>query len=270
MNIRAIDWNEAWKRQQSRNFDDGCNRSYWDKRAPSFARSAGNSPYVEQFLQLLELEPDWRVLDVGCAAGTLAIPLATQVRQVTGVDISPVMLDCLQGRCGEQGIDNIRTVHASWGDDWDQAGIIPHEVAIASRSLVVPDLRAAIENLNRFATRRVYISTPAGGGPLDRAMFQAIGRPFRSGADYIYVYNLLYQMGVHANLRFITYQENKTYPDQEAVLKSLRGKIGELLPQEEQTLRDYVERCFVCCQGRWQRAEPRIVRWAVMWWDREP
>jgi hypothetical protein len=180
------------------------------------------------------------------------------------------MLDCLQSTCRERGIDNIRTVNAAWLDDWDQAGITPHEVAIASRSLVVSDLRAAIETLNRFATRRVYLSTPAGAGPLDRAMFRAVGRPFNFGADYIYVYNLLYQMGLHANLRFINYREDRSYPDKEAVLDSLRGKIGALLPQEEKALHGYVEQSFVCREGRWRRAEARTISWAVMWWDRQP
>lgn len=268
MDICTIDWNEVWKQKKPQGFDARAVEDYWDRRAPSFAQGAGRSPYIKPFLQMLDLESDWRVLDVGCASGTLAIPLASRVRQVTGIDISSAMLDCLKASCREKDIDNIRTVNASWMDDWRQADITPHEVAIASRSLAVPDLRGAIEALNSFATRRVYISTPAGGGPLDRDMFPAIGRPYPSGADYIYVYNLLYQMGLHANLQFITYREDKSYPDKTAVLASLRGKIGALLPGEEKALKDYIDRSFVCRRDGWQRAVPRIVRWAVMWWDR--
>jgi SAM-dependent methyltransferase len=268
MDIRAIDWNEAWKRQQSGVFDDGWNRAYWDKRAPHFAMSREGGPYVERFIELVNPEPQWRVLDVGCGSGTLAVPLASRVREITALDISSVMLDSLRVRCEQHEIDNVAPVRASWTDDWQSLALEPHDVVIASRSLVVSDLRQAIEKLNRFALRRVCISTPAGEGPLDPAMFRAIGRRRRFGADYIYVYNLLYQMGLQANLHFITYRENKSYRDKDSVFTALRCRIGELLPQEEKILREYIDSAFSCRDGRWRRIVPRTVKWAVMWWDR--
>lgn len=268
MDICAVDWNKVWKDMKNRPFEGDRAADYWNSRAPAFAQDSLTSPYVEQFMRLLSLEPGWRVLDVGCAAGTLAIPLAPRVRQVTGIDISPAMLDGLRSACHRYGVDNVRAVNASWTDDWNAAEIMPHEVAIASRSLIVPDLRNAIERLNRFATRRVYISTPVGDGPLDHAMFRAIGRQCRFGADYIYVYNLLYQMGMQANLSFITYRENKSYSGKEHVFTSMQSRIGDLLPQEETALREYIDRSYVCREDRWRRAAPLIIRWAVMWWDR--
>lgn len=267
MDIRTIDWNDVWKKRQSRVCDDDRDRAYWNKRATTFATTAYCGPYVERFVDIVNPEPHWRVLDIGCASGTLAVPLAGRVRQVTALDISPVMLGCLEATCRRQGIANIRPVQASWTDDWDRLAIEPHEVAIASRSLIVPDLRQAVEKLNRFATRRVCISTPVGSGPLDPGLFRAIGRPGHFGADFIYVYNLLYQMGLHANLQFINYPEHRTYEDKAAVLAAMRDRIGELLPQEEKAMREYVDRTFVCREGRWERVEPRIIRWAVMWWD---
>jgi SAM-dependent methyltransferase len=269
MDIRAVDWNKVWKDLKYRPLEGERVANYWNSRAPDFVRNNSTSPYVEQFMRLLSLEPGWRVLDVGCAAGTLAIPLAPRVRQVTGIDISPAMLDGLRSACRRHGLDNIRTVNTSWTDDWEAAGILPHEVTIASRSLIVPDLREAIEKLNRFTTRRVYISTPVGGGPLDHAMFRAIGRPCRFGADYIYVYNLLYQMGLHASLSFITYREDKSYADREAAFSAMKGRLGDLLPQEERALREYIDRSYVRHEDRWCRAVPMVIRWAVMWWDRD-
>jgi SAM-dependent methyltransferase len=267
MDICAVDWNKVWKDMKSRPYEADRVVDYWDSRAPVFAQESNTSPYVEQFMRLLSLEAGWRVLDVGCAAGTLALPLAPRVRQVTGIDISPAMLQGLRSACRRHGLDNVRAVNASWTDDWEAADIIPHEVAIASRSLIVPDLRAAIERLNRFATRRVYISTPVGDGPLDHAMFRAIGRSCRFGADYIYVYNLLYQMGLHASLNFITYRENKSYPDKETVFSAMQSRIGDLLPQEETALREYIDQFYVRREDRWRRAVPLVIRWAVMWWD---
>ncbi len=267
MDIQAIDWNEVWKNRQTRVYDDEQNQAYWDGRARSFALTTDGGDYVARFLEVVKPEPEYRVLDVGCAAGTLAVQLASRVHQVTALDISPMMLDRLQATCKQRGIQNIQPVQASWTDDWDRLAIEPHDVVIASRSLIVPDLRQAIEKLNRYAIRRVCISTPVGVGPLDPVMFQAIGRPCNFGADYIYVYNLLYQLGINANLHFIAYQENRTYQDKDAVVTAMRHRIGELLPQEERALQEYVDRTFVCREGTWQRVEPHIIRWAVMWWS---
>lgn len=266
MNIQAINWNEVWKTQRTRVYDDGQSQAYWDSRARSFALATDGGPYVSRFLDIVRPEPEWRVLDVGCAAGTLAVPLASRVRQVTALDISPVMLDCLRSSCQQGGIQNIQPVQASWTDDWDRLAIEPHDVAIASRSLIVPDLRQSLEKLNRFAMRRVCISTPVGPGPMDLAMFKAIGRRSPFGADYIYVYNVLYQMGQQAHVDFISYQDDRSYQDTDEVFKGLQRKIGDLLPQEEQALSDYIRASFACRDGRWYRREPLTICWAVMWW----
>lgn len=266
MDIQAIDWNEVWKKKRTRVYDDGQNQTYWDGRAPSFALATDGGPYVAKFLEVLKPEPDWRILDVGCAAGTLAVPLASRVCQVTALDISPIMLDCLQSTCLKRGIQNIRPVQASWTDDWDLLPIEPHDVAIASRSLIVPDLRESLEKLDRFATRRVCITTPVGSGSMDPAMFKAIGRRSPFDADYIYVYNLLYQMGAQAHVSFISYQEDRSYQDLDEAFRALQSKVWNLLPQEEKALRDYIRRSFVCRADRFYRRDPLTICWAAMWW----
>jgi SAM-dependent methyltransferase len=267
MDICAIDWNEAWKEKLTSSFDAIGAEEYWDRRAPAFARPESGGPYVEQFLRLLSLQSDWRVLDVGCGTGALTVPLAPLVGRITALDISSAMLDSLRTACRHQNIRNVHTVRASWTDDWRKLDIEPHEVVIASRSLIVPDLTRAIDTLNRFALHRVYISVPVGDGPLDPALFQAIGRPWRRGPDYIYVYNLLYQMGIHANLAFITYREDKPYPDLMAAMTGLKNRTGDLLPSEEASLKKYIDQTFECRDGRWQLRDARTIRWAVIWWE---
>lgn len=270
MDLPLIDWNEIWRKQQPRTFDEERNRSYWNKRAKTFSRPENVSPYVDRFLNLLQPEPHWRVLDVGCAAGTLAVPLASRVCQVTGLDISPHMLAALQETCRAQNIQNIRPVEASWNDDWQSLGIEPHEVVIASRSVIVPDLRQAIVKLNRFATSKVCIAIPVGTGPFDPLLLRAIGRPSRCGADYICVVNLLYQMGLRASLNFITYEEESGYQDEAEAFRAHQRRLGELTADEEQALRQYLRTGYIRRDGRWQRADPLRVSWAVLAWSPVP
>jgi SAM-dependent methyltransferase len=268
MAIPSIDWNEVWCATHEMKHTPVRDSKFWDKRAPSFTRHASGSDYIGQFLDIMKPEPSWSVLDIGCAAGTLAVPLASAVGIITALDYSKIMLRLLDERCWEQGIPNIRIVHGRWEDDWDALGIGVHDAAVASRSLVMDDLRGAIEKLSRYARRRVLVSTLVDDGPFDRRIFEAVGRSFQPGADYIIVYNLLRQMGIYANIAFTTHCEVKTFQDAEEALSSMRWMIHEMTPEEEVRLKAHLEKTLVRVNGGWQMPYRHLVRWAVMWWDK--
>ena len=72
----------------------------------------------------------------------------------------------------------MKTIHADWDDDWSAAGAAVADVAIASRSLDVRDLRAALHKLEAFARRRVCVSLPADGLLYPQLLaHEAVGRP---------------------------------------------------------------------------------------------
>ncbi len=269
MNLPDIDWNEMWRRVQVEKRPALRNLKSWDKRAPDFARHVAASEYVGQFLRIMKPEPHWTVLDIGCAAGTLAVPLAPSVQRITALDPSTVMLSLLKDRCREQNIRNIKIVNGRWEDDWDQLGIGIHDVALASRSLVTDDLKAAIDKLQRHARKRVYISTLVDDGPYDRRIVEAVGRKFCHGADYILVYNLLRKLGIFANVSFTTSRHEKTFTDIEDAINSMRWMIREMTSDEEKRLRKYVAKTLVRENGGWRMPYQQIVRWAVLWWEVE-
>ncbi len=51
------------------------------------------------------VEPGWRVLDIGCGTGALAVLLARRGAQVVGVDIAPSMLAIAARRVREAGLE---------------------------------------------------------------------------------------------------------------------------------------------------------------------
>ena len=269
MHLPNIDWNVLWRESHAGQFKPSRDPGFWDKRAPEFAKHAKSGNYPRQFMAILNPQPEWRVLDIGSAAGTLAIPLATQVKAVTAVDPSARMRELLQARCQQEGIDNIRVVGGRWEDDWDALGIGVHDVAIASRSLIVEDLQSAIEKLQRHASRRVVLSAMVADGPRDRRIIEAAGREFTNGADYIVVVNLLRQMGIYANLTFTCSDLARTYRDVEDALGGMRWMLPELTANEEDRLRNHLARTLVRENGHWKLPYRRVVRWAVIWWDKE-
>lgn len=268
VDVKAIDWNRMWQAKLAFRNSPRRDASFWDGRASSFAK-ATETDYVDHFLAIMKPNAHFSVLDMGCGSGTLAVPLAKLVSSVTAVDFSREMLSVVRKRCEVEGIHNIKTIHGQWEDDWGKLGINTYDVAIASRSMVVNDLQSSILKLNAAARKRVYIVTVAGEGPRDRRLFDAIGRPFDSGPDYIYNYNILYHMGILANVAFIEEIRNRTYESFEEAVESMQWMFDDLTFSEQEKLTAYVKEHLIFCDGTCRLSYANVVRWAVMWWEKE-
>lgn len=268
MSEHQIDWNAAWTRAREEH-PRKRDASFWNKRAPSFSKHVLESNYEKHFLEIMQPQPTWSVLDVGCGCGTLAVPLAGRIASVTALDFSWDMLTILQQRCQDAGIKNLTAIHGSWEDDWNTLGIGTYDVVIASRSTVVEDLSGALVKLDRAARQRVYLSAMVGDGTNDRRIYNAIGRPLKRSPDYIYVYNLLHQMGIYANVSFITGRDWKSYATIDEALDGMRWMLDELLPEEEKRLRNYLAAELIPYHGELRLPAPKVVRWAVISWEKE-
>ena len=261
----AAAWNQAWLAARQRT-GRRRGRESWDQRAPAFARDAGKSGYAGRLLELLRPEPDWEVLDVGCGAGTLALPLASRVRAVTAVDYSSRMLELLGERCAAAGVANVTPRLGAWEDDWAGLGLGRYDLAIASRSLTTDDLRGALQKLDAAARRLAVVVAPVGEGPIDGRVFAAVGRPFVAGPDYLYAYNLLHALGRYASVTFVENTDARRYPSREAAVEGLLWMIADPTDAEVARLRAWLDRELVPADGGWRLARPRTVRWAVLTW----
>lgn len=269
LNELALDWNERWKKAAAKRWQrTEDHSSYWNRRAPSFGERSNDSAYARALLAAMAPEPGWSVLDVGCGTGSLAIPLAHQVRAVTAMDFSEGMLEQLSKRTQDLGLTNLRTLHAAWEDDWDAAGVGTHDVAIASRSLVVDDLEAALVKLDRAAKRKVFITSIVGDGPRDRRALEAVGRPFQKGPDYLYVYNLLHQLGIFANVTILDTDGTCTFGSAEEAREYYEQTLHPLEAAERARLITYLAKELAPQGGRWVLRNREAIRWALIWWSK--
>jgi len=242
---------------------------FWDQRASSFTEHDKGSGYADAFMKIIEMKSDWTVLDVGSAIGTLAIPLAGKAESITALDFSGKMLELLRQRCKDSGIDNIRTVHGRWEDDWNSLGIMRHDVVIASRSMPLGSARTAVAKLNEYARKRVYVVVAAGEGPRDGRIYAAIGRELNPPSHYGEINLLLAQQGLSAGNAFISYEDTSSYENHDQAFESLKRSIPEISAQEEEKLKSFLRQNLVRKDGRWKLYPVREIRWAVIWWDKE-
>lgn len=242
--------------------------AFWDMRAPSFSKHAKETGYAEAFINMVKPDKSMTVLDMGCGGGTLAIPMAALVKEITAVDFSGKMLDIVKSGCEAHGIENVRTVKCSWTDDWAAAGLGNYDIAISSRSLAVDDIRAAAEKLNAAAKKRVYISTVVGNGPIDRRVYEAVGRELPAALDYVVIYNILYQMGIYGHIDFIEESHARSYDTYDEAFASTRWMFQNMTSEEEFKLAEFMKAHLIQRDGKWTTDYSVKNKWALIWWDK--
>jgi SAM-dependent methyltransferase len=238
------------------------------------ARDAGSS-YASDFIAAMELRPGESVLDVGSGAGTLALPLARAGHPVCALDFSRGMLDELERQASEEGLRNIVTVQASWDDDWRAAGVAAADVAAASRSLEVPDLRAALLKLDVFARRRVCVTLPADGMFYpDVLAWKSVGRRPKQRVDDAAAIDTLRGLGIAPEIRMITHDSSRGFESLAAARAFLLQTVAPRDEQEAAAMDRYIAahlREAAADGGRavWTHDEPIAVRWAFLAWGKE-
>ncbi len=264
-----IDWNKLWREARNKKTWHGKTKADWNKRAAGFAKRHIGSKYVRDFIARLSLNREMTVLDVGAGPGSLAIPLAGRVKSLTAMDFAPQMLEILQQRAKEEGLNNIKTIEGAWEDDWQALGIVPHDLVIASRSMSVDDLAGALKKLNNFARCQVVIGDRVGSGPFDPSLFTAIGRKFEPGPDYIYTINILYEMGIHARVDFIDLSPAQTYNTRQDAIDSCRWMFDDLTATEDEKLAQHLAgRLQQDNNGQWILINEVCPKWAMISWTK--
>lgn len=92
----------------------------WDSEASRWAEMADVSVENNGFLQLLDrlgaLNPQARVLDIGCGAGRFTVAVARCCKEALGIDLSEAMISEAQKRAHHAGLTNTRFICGAWQD----------------------------------------------------------------------------------------------------------------------------------------------------------
>lgn len=278
--LLETDWNAEWKTLQAarRSPDDPA---FWDARAKHF-QPRETHPYARDFLTLADLRDGERVLDMGCGAGSLAIPLAQNGHPVLAADFSPRMLDALDEGIKYYGLEHLVTpLQLAWDEDWSTAGVAPKsvDVAIASRSIATSDLEAALLKLNRSARRRCCITLVATASPrYDTHIMHAIGASVTNSRDYVYAFNILVSLGINPEVRYIDSPRRDTFDSLEDGVADFTRMLEGGNENRVAALRTYLAAHMIANphagepgpkgkpQGRYMLDHVRLVRWAFIAW----
>lgn len=135
-------------------------KDYWNKRAATFTRYA-TEDYELWLMDLLSPAMGETILDMGCATGTLALPLARAGHHVHACDFAEAMLAILDQRATAENLP-ITSHLLAWDEDWSLAGLGENSVdcAFASRSLMSDHTLSRISKLDATARVKAAVVVP--------------------------------------------------------------------------------------------------------------
>jgi hypothetical protein len=135
------------------------------------------------------------------------------------------MLDFLQERAKAERITNIASVNALWED----AVVIPHDIVVAYQCLIMPDMHSALEKMDSLAKKHVYLFRFANRRTHLRNLWELLcNEPYRSNPDYIYIVNILHQMGIFADVKIFDHTSVAVYDSVGQAILSVKSNLGPL------------------------------------------
>jgi len=220
--VEEIDWADRWgwlvadRAAAAKGHNDP---RYWDRRAPTFARST--QARSDAFLDVVApyLSPRKTLIDVGAGAGRHAVPLAERLEWVTAVEPSEGMRAQIPHR------DNMTVVASSWED----AAVAPADLLICSHVLYgVEDPVPFIAKMETSARERIFIMLRE--SPM--AHLGAVVRERMLGEEprlprFSDLFMLLMQMGIAPDVRFTSYPNPQRYAGIEEALADCQAMIGD-------------------------------------------
>ena len=239
--LLSADWNGEWMRLQAgrRRADDSFE---WDKRLGIFVHWR-LPPTPEILLSCWRLSGE-SLLDMGCGAGSIAIPLAQAGHPVIAADFSPAMLGTLDAGIEYYGLeDRITPLELAWDDDWDLVGPVAKavDVAFASRSVTTNDLKGALAKLDRTARRRCAVTMVANSSPrYDLHVMNAIGASVTRSNGFVYAFNILIQMGALPQVTYFESPRRDTFDSLEAGVADFSRMLEHGNEDKIDRLRDYI------------------------------
>ncbi|WP_407454426.1 class I SAM-dependent methyltransferase [Methanobrevibacter sp.] len=264
-NPNDVDWLGFWAEKLSTKVDKD-----WDKAAPGFFKRTRKDDYQAALFDKLILDENDVVLDVGCGEGSVTIPIAKRVKKVIGIDSSPKMLEYLEKRADENNITNIETILKPIEEiSYEDIGDV--DVVVCSRSLngIIPIDKVLLE-LDKIANKYVFITV---FGPenkkIEKEFDKEIGIKTEDFPDYNYFFNILFNMGIYANVERFDLNNYREYDSIEDAMENGKFRIDLYSDEEKKLLKKYLERILAYDKETKKYYNIRDkADWIMVWWKK--
>jgi ubiquinone/menaquinone biosynthesis C-methylase UbiE len=217
-----------------------------------------------------------KVLDIGAGTGAYTVPLSRLTSHVTVLEPSHDLREVLATSLAKAGVTNVSCIPRRWEDVSPDELDGPFDIVIAALSLTMPDIRPALEKMDRVCSGKVYLIWPVGVTVREQNYREAWplihGEPYVPGPGADVLFNVLYQMGICPEVQVYREDYEETFSSLNRAVEFYRPKYNASSPKKEMALRKYLGRKLdrtaegLVCRGVSTLA---LISWDV-WVNRVP
>jgi pyruvate-formate lyase-activating enzyme/SAM-dependent methyltransferase len=245
-------WQEQWKQQRLARLAVPKKKSphnFWnDKKRleDNFIKNLDSwRKEAEEKISAMGIQDGARVLEIGAGTGTLAVPLAAHGCDVVAVEPAEAMRDALVMYEKHQQVRPIMVIPKPWEDVEPEELGASFDVVIAHYSLMITDIGDAIRKMQSVCTGQVHLFwflTQPYTARLNTALWPKVrgvefpGEPTADG-----LWQMLYTMGIYANLTVEHGCEPAYFPAIDDAVKDFSKRLDCTTPEQERAVREYCE-----------------------------
>jgi len=205
---------------------------------------------------------------VGAGSGRYALPLAPLVRELIAVEPSAAMAEGLWAGVAERGIANLRLIERRWEEvQGERADVVLCAHVLYPIAEVVPFIRA----LDAAARWRCVLAlrVAPSDGVLRQAWLDIHKEEPRYDPALIEAYNVLWELGIHANVQIVPSEPQLHFPGRSEALAWARGMLW--LGQDDQgdaMLWRHLERLLAPGPAGTLMLPTGTAKSTIVWWEK--
>ena len=208
---------------------------FWERRAKNYHSSTKETVTSDPlFLKLRQVvTPHTTVLDVGAGTGRFTLALAPYAQHVTAIEPNAAMLNYLQQDAAEEKLSNISSLLTSWQD---APADLKADIVVCSHVLYpIWDVDTFVAKL-RAATQRacyIYMRAVHFDSATSSLWKHFHGDERRPAPGYIHALDVLFEMGMYANVEIVRMPGGLRYPTLDFATEELLEQL--ILSDDEHT-----------------------------------
>lgn len=211
---------------------------FWDRRAQRFHSTTKDAVMHDPLLGRLQdvVTAQTSVLDVGAGTGRFSLALAPSVGHITAVEPNAAMLGYLRHDADEQGLTNIATLQSTWQD---APGNLAADIVICSHVLYpIVDIEPFLAKLIHATDHICYIYMRATSiDALTSHLWKHFhGDERRLPPGYIHALDVLYEMGIYADVEVVKLPVILSYPSFDVAVEEVSEQL--ILPGDDATRKE--------------------------------
>jgi len=273
-------WRDRWQQQKcARSAATGNSpgsRGYWScsKNVQEIygksRQSVSWNRKVETQLADMNIPTGSRVLDIGAGTGTLAVPLAAKGCRVTVIEPSDLMREGLAQNQRLAGVPDITVIPRRWEDIPLEELDVPFDVVIASYSLTMTDIGAALLKMQACCTGTIHLFwflTPPSWVRVSHDLWpQLHGTEYTGEPLADCLWQVLCEMGIYADIGVEQRKQPTIYPKIEDAVREYYQRLNCSTPTQETFLYDYFRSNMLHSAGGYRLPGDSLgahIRWEI-------